>query len=129
MANFSHPDYPGNKYNLESGDEIKSKFFAIFYNLIAAIVVGVVAIVIVSLQKQDSLLQEGLSLFCGGSVIIIFIVTMLDVWTGKRIYVRPKHGGIDTRNKIVQGAPFGKGLISKIMERSFFSSEFISRAC
>ena len=118
LANFSHPDYPGNKYNLESGDEIKSKFFAIFYNLIAAIVVGVVAIVIVSLQKQDSLLQDGLSLFCGGSVIIIFIVTMLDVWTGKRIYVRPKHGGIDTRNKIVQGAPFGKGLISKIMERS-----------
>ncbi len=118
IDDFSHPGYPGNKYNLESGDEIKSKFFAILYNQIAVIVVGVVAIVIVSLQKQDSLLQDGLSLFCGGSVIIIFIVTMLDVWTGKRIYVRPKHGGIDTRNKIVQGAPFGKGLISKIMERS-----------
>jgi len=118
IDDFSHPGYPGNKYNLISGDEIKSKFFAILYNQIAVIVSGVVAIVIVSLQKQDSLLQEGLSLLCGGSVIIIFIGSMLDVWTGKRIYVRPKHGGIVTRERIIQGAPFGKGLWSKIIERS-----------
>ena len=119
IDDFSHPGYPGNKYNLISGDEIKSKFFAILYNQIAVIVSGVVAIVIVSLQKQDSLLQEGLSLLCGGSVIIIFIISMLDVWTGNRIYVRPKHGGIDTRERIIQGAPFGKGLWSKITERSY----------
>ena len=119
MDNFSHPGYPGKKYGLESGDELKSKFFAICYNLIFVIVLGLVAILVASIPKQDSLLQDGLSLFCGGSVLIIFIVAMTDVWTGKRIYVRPKHGGILTRDKIIQGAPFGKGLISKIYERSF----------
>ena len=118
MDNFSHPGYPGKKYGLESGDELKSKFFAIFYNLIVVIVLGLVAILVASIPKQDSLLQDGLSLFCGGSVLILFIGAMSDVWTGKRIYVRPKHGGIVTRDKIIQGAPFGKGLISKIMERS-----------
>tara|TARA_B110000444_G_scaffold94931_1_gene89824 strand:- start:10159 stop:11457 length:1299 start_codon:yes stop_codon:yes gene_type:complete len=119
MDNFSHPGYPGKKYGLESGDELKSKFFAIFYNLIIVIVLGLVAILVASIPKQDSLLQDGLSLFCGGSVLILFIGTMSDVWTGKRIYVRPKHGGIVTRDKMIQGAPFGKGLISKIIERSF----------
>jgi uncharacterized membrane protein len=119
MDNFSHPGYPGKKYGLESGDELKSKFFAICYNLIFVIVLGLVAILVASIPKQDSLLQDGLSLFCGGSVLIIFIVAMTDVWTGKRIYVRPEHGGIVTRYKIIQGAPFGKGLISKIYERSF----------
>jgi uncharacterized membrane protein len=119
MDNFSHPGYPGKKYGLESGDELKSKFFAICYNLIFVIVLGLVAILVASIPKQDSLLQDGLSLFCGGSELIIFIVAMTDVWTGKRIYVRPEHGGIVTRYKIIQGAPFGKGLISKIYERSF----------
>lgn len=120
-SNFDmgHPGYPNKQYGLEAGDEVKSKVFALFYNLVIISILGLIAFYISSVQEKDSFLQNGIAGFCGSVLLIMLISTIKDIITGKRIYVRPKHGGIVARDKIIQGAPFGKGLISKIYERSF----------